>query len=32
MINISEDAAKNILEYFADKEIQPVRIFLNSGG
>lgn len=32
MINISKDAVDNILEYFADKEIQPVRVFLNSGG
>jgi len=32
MINIADDAKRNILEYFEGKEIQPVRVFLNQGG
>jgi len=32
MIEITEDATKNILSYFVGKEIKPVRVFLNNGG
>ena len=32
MIEVTESASKQIAEYFKDKEIAPVRIFLNSGG
>lgn len=32
MIKITGDAISNILDYFADKEIKPVRVFLNDGG
>ncbi len=32
MLNVTEKAQEQIAEYFKDKEISPVRIFLNSGG
>ena len=32
MINITRTAQKQIKAYFNDKEIQPVRIFVTSGG
>lgn len=32
MIKISPTASKQVQDYFKDKEVQPVRIFLNSGG
>lgn len=32
MINVSTLASEQVRAYFEDKEIQPVRIFLNSGG
>ena len=31
MINVTPAAREQILAYFADKQIQPVRIFLSSG-
>ncbi len=32
MVEVTESATKQIAEYFKDKEIAPIRIFLNSGG
>ncbi len=32
MLNVTEKAQEQIAEYFKDKEITPIRIFLNSGG
>ena len=32
MVEITEAATKQIAEYFKDKEIAPIRIFLNAGG
>jgi Fe-S cluster assembly iron-binding protein IscA len=32
MVEVTEEAAKQIQEYFKDKEIAPIRIFLNAGG
>jgi len=32
MLNVTQAATQQIAEYFKDKEIQPVRIFLNEGG
>jgi len=32
MVEVTESASKQIAEYFKDKEITPIRIFLNSGG
>jgi hypothetical protein len=32
MIEVTEAAAQQIAEYFKDKEIAPIRIFLNEGG
>ena len=32
MLEITEKAQKQIAEYFKDKEISPIRIFLDSGG
>ena len=32
MVEVTESASKQIAEYFKDKEVTPVRIFLNSGG
>jgi len=32
MVEVTESATKQIAEYFNDKEIAPIRIFLNSGG
>jgi hypothetical protein len=32
MIEVTEAAAQQIAEYFKDKEITPIRIFLNEGG
>ncbi len=32
MIEVTEAATKQIAEYFKDKEIMPIRVFLNSGG
>ncbi len=32
MMEITEKAQEQIAEYFKDKEVSPVRVFLNSGG
>lgn len=32
MFHVSETAQKEIADYFKDKEVTPLRIFLNSGG
>lgn len=32
MVEVTEEAAKQIQDYFKDKEITPIRIFLNAGG
>ena len=32
MIEVTEAASQQIAEYFKDKEIAPIRIFLNEGG
>jgi Fe-S cluster assembly iron-binding protein IscA len=32
MVEVTEEAAKQIKDYFKDKEVTPIRIFLNSGG
>ncbi len=32
MFNVTEKAQQEIAGYFKDKEITPIRIFLNSGG
>ncbi len=32
MINVSKEAQEQVRAYFEGKEVQPVRIFLNSGG
>jgi hypothetical protein len=32
MVEVTPAATKMIAEYFNDKEVQPVRIFLNQGG
>lgn len=32
MIEVTEAATQQIAEYFKDKEIAPIRIFLNEGG
>jgi Fe-S cluster assembly iron-binding protein IscA len=32
MVEVTEMANKQIAEYFKDKQVMPIRIFLNSGG
>ncbi len=32
MFEISEAAQKQIADYFTDKEVKPIRVFLNEGG
>ena len=32
MIEVTESATKQIVEYFNGKEVSPIRIFLNEGG
>ncbi|RZB37019.1 MAG: hypothetical protein SRB2_01523 [Desulfobacteraceae bacterium Eth-SRB2] len=32
MIEVSKLATEQIAEYFKEKEVSPIRIFLNSGG
>ncbi len=32
MVEVTEEAAKQISEYFKGKEVTPIRIFLNAGG
>jgi len=32
MLKVTKKATDKITEYFQDKEVKPIRIFLNSGG
>ena len=32
MIEVTPAATEQIAAYFSDKEVQPIRIFLNEGG
>lgn len=32
MVEVTESATQQIAEYFKDKEVSPIRIFLNAGG
>jgi hypothetical protein len=32
MVEATESATQQIAEYFKDKEVTPIRIFLNAGG
>jgi Fe-S cluster assembly iron-binding protein IscA len=32
MVEVTEEATKQIQEYFKGKEVTPIRIFLNAGG
>jgi len=32
MVEVTETATKQIAEYFRDKDVASIRIFLNSGG
>ena len=32
MVEVTETATKQIAEYFKDKDVLPIRIFLNEGG
>lgn len=32
MLNVTEKAQEQFAEYFKDKDVVPVRIFVNSGG
>ncbi len=32
MVEVTETATKQITQYFQDKEVSPIRIFLNEGG
>jgi hypothetical protein len=32
MVEVTEEATKQIQEYFNGKEVAPIRIFLNAGG
>ena len=32
MVEVTESATQQIAEYFKDKEVTPIRIFLNAGG
>jgi len=32
MLKVTKSATDKIAEYFKDREIKPIRIFLNSGG
>ncbi len=32
MIEVTPEATKQISEHFKDKEVAPIRIFLNEGG
>jgi Fe-S cluster assembly iron-binding protein IscA len=32
MVEVTEAASKQIAEYFKDREVAPIRIFLNEGG
>lgn len=32
MVEVTEAASQQIADYFKDKEVSPIRIFLNEGG
>ena len=32
MVEVTEEATKQIQEYFKGKDVAPIRIFLNAGG
>jgi hypothetical protein len=32
MVEVTEAASRQISEYFKDREVVPIRIFLNEGG
>jgi hypothetical protein len=32
MVEVTEAASQQISDYFKDKEVSPIRIFLNEGG
>jgi Fe-S cluster assembly iron-binding protein IscA len=32
MVEVTEAATRQISEYFKDREVSPIRIFLNEGG
>ncbi len=32
MLEVTQTATQQVAEYFKNKEISPIRIFLNSGG
>ena len=32
MVEVTESATTQIAEYFKDKDVSPIRIFLNAGG
>jgi Fe-S cluster assembly iron-binding protein IscA len=32
MLEVTEAASQQIAEYFKDREVSPIRIFLNEGG
>jgi Fe-S cluster assembly iron-binding protein IscA len=32
MLEVTPEATKQIAEYFKDKDVKPIRIFLNEGG
>ena len=32
MLEVTQAATQQIAEYFKDKEVRPIRIFLNEGG
>ena len=32
MVEVTAAATEQIAEYFKDKEVKPIRIFLNAGG
>ena len=32
MVEVTEKATKQIADYFKDKAVMPIRIFLNEGG
>ena len=32
MVEVTNSATQQIAEYFKDREVEPIRIFLNEGG
>lgn len=32
MLQVTENATKELVEFFKDKEVKPIRVFLNQGG